>query len=83
MKQKKREDMFHLDDDVTEDYLKGKDGGLVLEDRYKREKKWEGKCECMVFVYISYDLTNDRVWIIVCVECSHKKKKNVQIKTFY
>jgi hypothetical protein len=39
MKQKKREDMFHLDDDVTEDYLKGKDGGLVLEDRYKREKK--------------------------------------------
>ena len=31
--------MFHLDDDVTEDYLKEKDGGLVLEDRYKREKK--------------------------------------------
>jgi hypothetical protein len=31
--------LFHLDDGATEDYLKGKDGGLMLEDRYKREKK--------------------------------------------
>ncbi len=34
-----KEDVFHLDDDVTKDYLKGKDRGLMLEDRYEREEK--------------------------------------------
>lgn len=38
-KPEKKEDVFHLDDDVTKDYLKGKDRGLMLEDRYEREKK--------------------------------------------
>jgi hypothetical protein len=33
--------VFHLDDGVTKDYLKGKDEGLMLKDRYesRREKK--------------------------------------------
>jgi hypothetical protein len=31
--------VFHLDDDVTKDYLKGKDRGLMLEDRYEREEE--------------------------------------------
>ncbi len=35
----KEEDVFHLDDEMTKDYLKGKDGGLMLEDRYKRKKE--------------------------------------------
>jgi len=61
--------VFHLDDDVTKDYMKGKDRGLLLEDRYERRKKKEmrRKTKCMVFVYTTYDLTNDRVWIIVRV----------------
>ncbi len=39
VEEKEKEDVFHLDDDVTKDYFKGKNGGLMLEDRYKSKKK--------------------------------------------
>jgi hypothetical protein len=35
----KEDDAFHLDDDVTKDYSKGKDWRLMLEDRYERRRK--------------------------------------------
>lgn len=38
-----KEDVFHLDDDITKDYLKGKDEGLVLEDRYERRRRKKKK----------------------------------------
>ncbi len=39
VEEKEKEDVFHLDDDITKDYLKGKDEGLVLEDRYERRRR--------------------------------------------
>lgn len=50
-RERRGEDVFHLDGDVTKDYLKGKDGGLLLEDRYGRrdgeEKKKRERSEYM------------------------------------
>jgi len=49
-----KEDVFHLDDDATKDYLKGKDRGLLLADRYEREKKRNEKENQMYGIYLYF-----------------------------